>query len=206
MVIIILLAIMLVLGRYPILVRSASLALGSDWMAVTDAELRYTLSLPDDWQWLDLAYRDQGVSMPSALGRQPYVNQALRPLRSGLGDIETIAAALETTTLEDIKPKPFVIVGRSELGRTLTPQEVLDLATNLPLAVTDQTIDRRLTGQPQARYSMLDLERGFQCHHLYVAESQNAAYLVAACAPQDRFASVHRDLDNILDSFQLLQH
>lgn len=205
LVIVALLAVMISLGRYPILVRSAGLALGSDWVAVTDADLRYTLSIPAEWQWLDLSYRDQEASMGQMLSRQPYVARALRPPDGAIGDVEVLAAALDTVTLENTDPKPFVIIGRSETARVLSPQDVLDRLAGEALPITEQSIDRRLAGQPQARYNILDLNRDFQCRHLFVADSQTAAYLVVACAPQTRFATVQRDLDNILDSFQLLQ-
>lgn len=205
LIIIALVVVMLALGRYPILVRSASLALGSDWVAVTDADLRYTVSLPEEWQWFDMAYRDQSASIGAMIDRQPYVNRALRPLGDSMGDVDIIAAAFDAVTLENTEPKPFVIIGRSERARALAPQDVLDRLAEEPLPATEQAIDRRLAGQPQARFNILDLTRDFQCRYLFVADEQTAGYLVAACAPQSRFGTVQRDLANILDSFQLLQ-
>jgi hypothetical protein len=194
-----------VLGRYPTLVRSANLALGSDWIAVTDADLRYTISLPDSWQWLDLAYRDQQMVLPLLIERQPYINRALQPLGEAADDIEILSIAVNALTLEETAPRPFVVIARSEGLRELTPQAVLNLLNGYSLPVSEQSIDRRLAGQPQARYNVLDLEHAYQCRHLFVTDSESAGYLVAACAPQARFAVMQRELNNILDSFQLIQ-
>ncbi|MFO7661789.1 MAG: hypothetical protein R6X18_04265 [Chloroflexota bacterium] len=193
------------LGQYPTLVRSANLVLGSDWIAVTDADLRYTISLPNSWQWLDLAYRDQGLMLPQLIARQPYIDRALRPLGDAAGDVEILGIAVNALTLEDVDPRPFVVIARSERLRSLSPQAALDELIDYSLPVSDQSINRRLAGQPQARYNVLDLEQAYQCRHLFITGSESAGYLVAACAPQARFAIIQRELNNILDSFQLIQ-
>lgn len=197
--------VMRALGQFPILVRSASLELGGDWVAVTDADLQYTLSLPDGWQWLDLAYRDQTSVLDQVLRRQAYIDRALQPLGRAAGDVAIIAVAVDTLNLEDTEPKPFVVVGRSERLHDVTPQEALDSLAGSSLPVTDQFIDRRLAGQPQARFNVLDAEQAYQCRHLFVVDTPSPAYLVAGCAPQAGFATLQRELDDILDSFQLLQ-
>lgn len=86
------------------------------------------------------------------------------------------------------------------------PDAALDLLAGQPLPVTEASINTLLAGQPQARFNVLDSAAAYQCRHLFVSDGENPAYLIAACAPQSRFGSTQRRLDEILDSFQLLEH
>lgn len=196
--------VMRALGQQPLLVRSAGLRLGDDWITVTDTDLRYTLSLPADWQWLDAAYRDQSEMLDTLLGRQPYIQRALRPLSGGAGDVDILGVVVGAPTLEEVEPQPFVVVARSEALRGLSPQEVLDRLAAEALPVSDTAIDTRLSRQPQARFTTLDTPNQERCRHLFVADDA-AGYLVVACAPLTDFPTLRRTLDDILDSVQLLQ-
>lgn len=193
------------LSRQPILVRSAAFSLGGDWVAVTDVDLTFTLSLPTDWQWLDVGFRDQSDLLERVRDRQPYIDYALRPWGSAADDVDILAVAVDTRALEEALPQPLVVVGRSTRLAELTPDEALALLAEQSLPISGQGIDTRLTGQPQARFTVLDQPHAYQCRHLYVPNQAGRAYLMAACAPQTRFAAVERDLDEILDSFQLLE-
>lgn len=193
------------LSRYPILVRSAGLDLGGNWVAVTDVNLRYTLSLPTEWQWLDVAFRDQEDVLDQVTGRQPYIERALRPLGEAAGDVAIVGVAVGTQTLEDTEPQPFLVIGQSGRLRELAPQAALDLLADEALPVSEKEINTRLAGQAQARFNVLDMPNAYQCRHLFVTDNE-AGYLVAACSPQASFATLRRDLDDILDSFQLLEH
>ena len=194
------------LNRQPILVRSAGMNLGGEWVIVTDSELRYTLSFPTDWQWIDAPARAQNELLGKVIERQPYIGHALKPLGELAGDVEIVAAAVGTRLLEDTDPKPFVVVGRSERLRGVGVQDALDLLDERPFQVTEKAIDTHLAGQTQARFNILDGDNAYQCRHLFVAGDEKPAYLVAACAPQPRFGSLKQDLDDILDSFQLLEY
>lgn len=193
------------LSRQPILVRSAAFDLGGDWVAVTDVDLVFTLSLPTDWQWLDVGFREQSELLERVLDRQRYVDRALRPLGANAGDVDILAVAVDTQTLEEDVPQPFMVVGRSARLAGLTPEEALIQLAEQPLPTTGESIDTRLTGQTQARFTVLDQANAYQCRHLFVPDQAGSAYLVAACAPQTRFGALARDLDEILDSFQLLE-
>ncbi len=193
------------LSRQPILVRSAAFGLGGDWVAVTDVNLAFTLSLPTDWQWLDVGFREQSNLLERVLDRQRYIDRALRPLGAAAGDVDILAVAVDSQALEEDVPQPFLVVGRSARLAELTPEEALLLLAEQPLPTTGEGIDTRLTGQPQARFAVLDQANAYQCRHLFVPNQAARAYLLAACAPQARFGTVERDLDEILDSFQLLE-
>ncbi|MBP6016964.1 MAG: hypothetical protein KA586_09605 [Candidatus Promineofilum sp.] len=194
------------LNRQPILVRSAGIDLGGEWVIVTDSDLRYTLSFPTDWQWIDAAARAQSELLTQVIERQPYIDRALRPLGELAADVEIAAVAVGTRLLDDTDPKPFVIVGRSERLRGLAPQDVLDRLDEQPFQVTEKAIDTHLAGQTQARFNVLDGANAYQCRHLFVAADEKPGYLVAACAPQAQFGTLKQDLDGILDSFQLLEY
>ncbi|MCA9866163.1 MAG: hypothetical protein KIS95_01290 [Anaerolineae bacterium] len=194
------------LNRQPILVRSAGIDLGGEWVIVTDADLRYTLSFPTDWQWIDAAARAQSELLLQVIEHQPYIDRALRPLGEIAGDAEIVAVAVGTRLLEDTDPKPFVVVGQSERLRGLDPQDALDRLTERPFQVTEKAIDTRLAGQTQARFNVLDGANAYQCRHLFVVGKDKPGYLVAACAPQARFGALKQELDDILDSFQLLEY
>ncbi|HOU39944.1 MAG TPA: zinc ribbon domain-containing protein [Promineifilum sp.] len=196
--------VMRALGQQPVLVRSAALA-GGDWVSVTDADLRYTLSLPGGWQWLDLSYRDQQALLAEVIDRQGYVAHALDPLARPAADVETLAVAANTRDLNATEPIPFVVVGRSERLRDLSPEDALALLAGHDRPVTETAVDRHLAGQPQARFTVSDFANSYQCRHLFVAGLDAAGYLVAACAPPAEFGTLGRDLNAILDSFQLLQ-
>lgn len=205
LVIVALLLVMRSLGRQPILVRSAGFGLAGSWATVTDGELRYTISLPVDWQWFDLGLADQG-DLPDRLAeRRPFIRRALLPLGQAAGDVEILAVAAGAKEVEDAQPQPLIVVGRSERMRELTPEEALDLLSGQSPAATGQTVDARLAGQRQARFETTDTARLYQCRHLFVTDGGAAAYLVAACAPQPQFRTLDNTLDDILDSFQLLQ-
>jgi hypothetical protein len=174
-------------------------------VSVTDTELRYTLSLPADWQWLDLTYRDQDELLDEVIAEQPYVGQALRPLGEAAGDVTALAIAVGGPSVETDQPIPFAIVGRSERLSGLEPQAALDLLAEQPLPISDAEVNVRLLGQPQARFSTFDLANAFQCRHLFVAGRDEDAYLVAACAPQADYGGLRPTLGDILDTFQLLE-
>lgn len=196
--------VMSALGRQPTLVRSVALG-GGDWVSVTDADLRYTLSLPAGWQWLDVGYRDQEALLAEVIERQDYIAQALAPLGRAAGDVTTLAVAANARDLNGPDPIPFVVVGRSERLRDLSPEDALALLAGHDPPATETVIDRHLAGQPQARFDLLDFANSYQCRHLFVADAGVAGYLVAACAPPADFGGLRSSLGAILDSFQLLQ-
>lgn len=201
-----LLLVMHSLSSRPILVRSAPFALGGDWVTVTDENLRYTISLPTDWQWLDVSFRNQGELLDRLEDRQPYIRRALAPLGEIAGDVGILAVAIGSQSLEGDEPLPFVVVGSSERMRGLAPQAALDMLPMQPLPASEAAIDTRVAGQAQARFTILDTINDYQCRHLVVTDGGQTAYLVAACAPRPRFLAFIGALDDILNSFQLLEH
>lgn len=193
------------LSRQPTLVRSASSQFGGEWVSVTDDGLRFTLSFPTDWQWIDIAAREQSELLEQVLIRQSYLARALRPLGDTAGDVQLVGVAVGTESLEDTDPKPFVAIGRSDRLGALEPSAALDLLDDHPLPVTETGIDTRLTGQSQARFTILDAAHAYHCRHLFVTDEDQTGYLVAVCAPQAQYGILLADLDNILNSFQLVQ-
>ena len=191
------------LGQQPTLVRST--ALGGDWVTVADSELRYVLSLPTDWQWLDVAYRDQSDLLEQVIERQPTIGRALAPLGEAAGDVAIVAVAAGTQNLQSDRPIPFVVVGRSARLRQLEPEAALDLLAGQRLSVIAPNVDTHLSGQPQARFELLDAGSDYRCRHLFVAQPEAAAYLLAACAPRANYGTLQEQLAGILDTFQLLQ-
>lgn len=202
-----LLLVMRSLSRQPVLVRSAGFNLDGDWVAVTDSELRYTISMPVEWLWFDLGPADQNDLLDRLAERQPFIRRALLPLGEMAGDVEilSLAIAAEEEELEDPRPRPVIVVGRSERMRELTPEEALELLAGQSPPATDQAVDTHLAGQRQARFETADTAGLYQCRHLFVTDGGAAAYLVAACAPQSQFRTLDNTLDDMLDSFQLLQ-
>jgi hypothetical protein len=196
--------VMRALSRQPILVRSAPLDLGGNWVAVTDADLRYTLNIPTEWQWLDVAFRDQQELLEKLAARQAYIDRALAVWNDGGDEVEILAVAVGARTLEEPDPAPLVVVGRSTPLRDLSVDEALSLVAQAS-TVSDEEINTRLAGQPQARFAILDNAGGYECRHIFVADGK-AGYLVAACAPQANIGPLRDDMDDILDSFQLLEH
>ncbi len=186
------------------LVNSAGLAIDDEWIQLTDSQLRYTLGVPGGWQWLDVPFRDQQDVLSNLIERQRYVGRALDPLGVTAGDVTIEGVALGSQALELPEPVPFVIIATSPRLRRLDPQAALDLLADSPLPAIDQRIDTSVPLQPQARFRVLDTPQDYQCQHLFVADPETAGYLVAACAPQAQFAALQRDLDGILNSFQLL--
>lgn len=204
-----LLAMMRSLGRQPLLVASADLRLGADWTAVTDNNLRYTLSLPPGWQWIDGAFRQQQGLIDDVADDTPNMRRSLSPLGDTAGDLELLAISFQPPP-ENEELTTFVVIGRSPRLGQITPQQALDLLAEQSLLVGSTTVAwtdivESIPGQEQARFGLLDSGRQIQCRSLFIAE-RSAAYVVAACAPQESFGRIQRDLENILDSFQLLQH
>jgi hypothetical protein len=201
-----LLVVMRSLGRQPLLVAGADLRLGDDWTAVTDNNLRYVLSLPSGWQWLDGAYREQQGLLDELAASVPNIRWSLAPLGEVAGDLELLAVAYQPEPPEVGGPFVFVAIGRSQRLGQIAPQQALELLAerSLPLAATD--LIENIPGQPQARFALLDNSRQVQCRTLFMPnDDESVGYLVTACAPQESFGRVQRDLDRILDSFQLFQ-
>lgn len=198
--------VMSALSSRPILVQSAGLGLDGDSVLVTDNDLRYTLAFPADWQWIDASFRDQDERLGRVIGRQTYVERALDPLGRAAGDVEIIGLAIDSLNPDETDPQTFVVIGRSDRLREVEPRAALDLLDAQPLPVTEEYINTRLAGQPQARFNILDRDGAYQCRHLFVSDAVQPAYVIAACAPQSRFGTTQRLLDEILDSFQLLEH
>lgn len=194
------------LSRQPILVSSAGFDFGGEWVTVTDADLRYTVSIPTDWQWIDMAYGDQSELLAEVAARQIYVNRALRPLGELAGDVETVGLAVGTRSLEEVEPQPFVIIGQSARLSGVAPQAALDSLADVSLEIGDKLIDTHLAGQAQARFTTTDPANSYQCRHLFVSGPDTPGYLAAACAPRQQFVAWQRDLNDILDSFQLLEY
>jgi hypothetical protein len=204
-----LLAVMRSLGRQPLLVAGADLRLGDNWTTVTDSELRYALSLPSGWEWLDGAYREQQRLLDELAVSTSNIRWSLAPLGEVAGDVELLAVAYRPEPPEIGRPLIFAAIGRSQRLGGVTPQQALDLLAgqslpSLPIAATD--LIENIPGQPQARFALLDNSRQVQCRTLFMPnDDDSVGYLVAACAPQESFGRVQRDLDIILDSFQLFQ-
>ena len=194
------------LSRQPVLVSSAGFDFGGEWVTVTDADLRYTLSIPTDWQWIDLALRDQSELMSRVMARQTYVNRAWRPVGDLAGDAAIVGLAVGSRSLEETDPQPFLLIGQSERLGGANPEAVLDALDDASFQISEISIDTRLAGQPQSRFTAMDQPNAYQCRYLFVTGEDKPGYLVAACAPQNRYGTLQRDLDDILDSFQLLQY
>lgn len=192
------------LSRRPLLVAGADLRLGADWTAVTDNDLNYTLSLPPGWQWLDSKFRQQQALLDETAAAEPNIAWSLSPLGAGVNDLELLAIGFLPQPPDDRQPMTFVAIGRSQQLAVLTPQQALALIADHPLVTASATAEP-FAGQAQARFGLLSSNQQMQCRSLYTAAAE-AAYLVATCAPQSSFARFQRDLDNILNSFQLLQH
>ena len=88
----------------------------------------------------------------------------------------------------------------------MAPQDVLDALDENSFQISEKEINTHLAGQPQARFIALDPSNEYQCRHLFVSGEGKPGYLVAACAPQEHFGALQRDLNVILDSFQLLEY
>ena len=194
------------LSLRPVLVSGSGFGSGGDWVTVTDADLRYTVSIPTEWQWIDLADGDQSELLSRVTARQTYVNRALRPLGEPAGDAETVGLAVGVRSLEEAEPQPFLLIARSEQLRGANPQVVLDTLDEASFQISEKAIGTRLAGQLQARFTVADPDNAYQCHHLFVTGEDKPGYLVAACAPWARFGAMQRDLNDILDSFQLLEY
>jgi hypothetical protein len=203
-IIVALVVVMHALGRRPLLVSSANLRLGANWTAVTDNQLRYTLSLPPDWQWLDGAFRQQQGVVDDLVRREPVIAWSLTPLGRLGGELAILAVGSLPQLPESEERLTFVVVGHSPQLGELPPQAALaQLAEHVP-PISGAELVEALPGQPQARFGLLDDGRGYQCRMLFSPQA-TAAYVLAACAPQERFGLVQGDLNKILDSFQLIQ-
>jgi hypothetical protein len=117
--------------------------------------------------------------------------------------VELLAVALGAAEVAVAERIPFAVIGRSERLRSLAPQAALDLLDGQALSVTEAGVDTHLAGQPQARFKVFDPPAGYQCRHLFVADA-GYGYLVAACAPQADYGTRQQQLDDLLDTFQLL--
>lgn len=194
------------LSLRPVLVSGAGFDSDGEWVRVTDADLRYTVSIPIEWQWIDMAYRDQSELFSRIAARQTYVNRALGPLGELADDVKTVGLAVGADSLEEVDPQPFLLIGLSERLRGVTPQAVLDALDEDDFQISEKGINTRLAGQPQARFTALDSPNEYQCRHLFVTGEGKPGYLAAACAPREHFGALERDLNIILDSFQLLEY
>ncbi len=199
-------AVMSALSQRPILVRTADRSLGNDWLAVSDSELIYTISLPAGWQWLDVPSRDLRDALNNLIVRQGYIDNALNPLGAAVDDLQIVAVGLDAPTLDYPDPVAFVVIGRSEALGDLTPEAAIVRLNEAAGTVVEPLPNMHIPGQPQARFTLLDEDAGYQCRQLAVQDEIAATYLVAACSPQLGYGLLQRDFERIIDSFQFLEN
>ena len=192
------------LGQRPLIIIHPETRLSAEWQPVTDENERFTLDLPSWWTWLD---REQDQERFDALVAQNGRFQAaLSPLGALADDTELHLIAYEPAP-EGESPPAFLVVAQSARLQQSSPEGAISLARQnaADLEILGTHLAQGLTGQAQS-YLLLEIPGPWgvlRCQQQFTP-AQQVGFLVAACAPGNRFPRYNSDLQNILASFQPL--
>lgn len=186
------------LGQQPVVALNPETS-SAGWTAVTDAALRFTLDLPDEWTW-----RLTTDTQPFTLDDELVAGVPLATAVAPFGDLVDDTEILLVAASDDTAVPGFLVVARSQRLSALTAEEAasfLDTLSDADVEVVATSSTTNLAGLPQVRYGLNHPNVGQQCENLYVPLA-DASYLVGACGP--RITRYQLVFANILDSFQPL--
>lgn len=193
----------LFLGSLPRL-QAAELRLPADWSQVTNYGRSFTLYLPGDWLLLDAGDGEQSEQLDLLWRTQPAFQAAGRPLAALVeqerpNDGLIFLGSNQPPQQESI-PRAFLLVFNSQQLNQLTAPEVIEIARESGLTLTDaQAID-----DPDKRYVSLDLEMadiGLLCQQQWIP-GEKEALLAVACTRPDNPMEI--TLEQMLISLQRL--
>lgn len=200
-VIIAVLLVMRSLGQKPLIIIHPETRLSADWLPVTDPAQRFTLDLPVDWTWLDESDQPRFADLLQA---DDQFQAALAPLSNFVEDTELLLVARGSRGSTG-ELTGFVVVAHSESLDALTPQQAIELVSQqaAELTIRETSLVESLTGQTQATILVDGVGDQLRCRQ-QLTPGQPDSFLLTACSPTAQFPRYANDLQNILNSFQIL--
>lgn len=197
-VVVVLIALLLTifLGRRP-LVQTGGVPLQEGWIVVTDRARTFTLTLPAQWQTLDVAVAPQREQVQQLLEEIPSTRRATTPLGSFVDDDEVLFLATGARQLT------FLLVSESRRLNRLNPQDAIDLARGADAAVLEanhvQNFDKSHVALRVALSG--DEQTGPVCRQQFIT-GEDVALLLALCAEPGQLNE--ETVNTILNSVQRL--
>lgn len=198
------------LGQQPRLQARLGARTRPGWTFLTAANRAFTISLPDDWSWLDTADPDAAAALASLVDQESRWRLATHPLGAEISDMTIVFAA--GSALPNESQGPILVVASSPLLNGVTYQEVVNFLSNSDYdvgqvryvdnfdkshvsIVIDTPLDDALSEAENAQ--------AIRCRQQFVLGRQKSL-LISLCAPTGRFAAFSNTFDEILESFQHL--
>ncbi len=202
--------VMAALGRQPQLQVRLGTRTPPGWTFLTPAAGRFTITLPDDWTWLDAADPDDAAQLEVLEEQQPRLRLATHPLGAETDDMDLLFAA--GNPLRGQAERPFLVVAASPLLNRLTYQEAVNFLAGSDydiLAVRfvddfDKSHVAILVDTPLADAAIRSQDgQIIRCRQQFVL-GQEQSLLLSLCAPAETFDAYANTFDQILASFQHL--
>ncbi|RMG93908.1 MAG: zinc ribbon domain-containing protein [Chloroflexi bacterium] len=187
------------LGQKPLVTVSADVPLRPGWVPVVDTDQSFSVYLPRQWKWLDRTapeWTEEGRELMAGVGET-----AVLPWQPLAPDLTPLLLARS----EDDNNAFVLVVGSSQLR--IAPETAVSRLRQFlpPDTIRSDAITENINKLPQA-ILFLELPPDapvLTCQQLYIP-AQNNTYILAACAPTERYPRVRQTFQQILASFQPL--
>ncbi len=197
--------VMYILGQQPKIQVSLGTRTAPNWVQVIDAERTFIVSLPDDWQRIDLDTNGQ-EDIDNRLAASPLFLLGTYPLGAEADDL-SIHFLAEAETPADGPPPPFMLVARSVLLNRLSYEEMVDFLLRSDYAISQAVFIDDFDKSHVSIITRMVIEDGpvdaLRCQQQFILGEVDSM-LLALCAPAGRYAIYAKTFEVIASSFQRL--
>ena len=116
------------LGKQPQLQVRFGTRTQDGWSFINSANHQFTVSLPDEWSWLDGTDMETAIELAQLVEDQPVLRLASYPLGAEVQDLTVLFAA--SSTFVGDEGAPLLIIAGSPLLNHLSYQEALEFLAN----------------------------------------------------------------------------
>jgi hypothetical protein len=201
--VIVVLALFGVLGKYP-LVQMRGDEWAGNWRPIDDDAMRFTLTLPPDWEWQgeavsSLPEQERAATVPGAIQQAVWTELIqMEPELKLLG----VAAPGEMTSPATATPAVMVF-GPGAIPATRVETLLVDIADASQVVEVAEYVDDFARSHQAIEVQQQEGAASRTCRiHLYSRDT--TAFLVLGCAQHVEFGRNETTLRRILDSFQPL--
>lgn len=196
---------MLILGQQPVVQIGFTTREPENWQDIVVQDHSLLMALPPAWQWYDDSVEATYADFDSVLAQEKTYALGLKPLGDWATDLEIMFLARESDKFEE-GAGAFLIVGRSQRLKQLSSQEAVQILTTNDL-VSETTVVDNFDKSHLSIMIELPLKENagdlLLCRQQFVP-GEMAAYLMSVCAPSQRYLGLETTLNEIYDSFQVL--
>ncbi len=196
---------MLSLGHQQLTIMSPDHPLESGWISIVDSLQHFTVSFPPTWEWLEQHNRQQEPDFDDIIDSNDQFRAVVSLLEDNVFDMEILAIARDTRTLEQGETQGFLIVARDNRSIPLSPEEARRRLLQGEAGVLGATMSDLNGDLPSGVFliELLHQRHKYRCQQKLIQGSQGT-YLISGCAQTTQFAAYQQNLRAIVSSFQLL--